>query len=186
MMSFLQHLDALVLALASSMDNFAVGFSIGVGRKILPFWANAMISFCNGLGALFASCGGFLLNDNLPLFAPSLAAIGFGVLGALELVSYSQDSGPISKNVVMSVSHVLRLALPMTLNNVAGGVAGGAIGISPTVSGLHSVLASFLTMHVGHALGCRFGSHKMPFCPSLFSGILLWALCIMTILEMLQ
>jgi hypothetical protein len=41
----------------------------------------------------------------------------------------------------------------MTLNNLAGGVAGGAIGVSPMQAGLYGLLASFLTMALGHTIG---------------------------------
>lgn len=186
MSSFSQHLDALLLALASSTDNFAVGFSIGIGRNNLPLWVNAAISFCNGLGAFLAGYGGSLLNENLPFFAPSLAAIVFGTLGVQELFSYTQGSDANTESVLSNIPLVLRLAVPMTLNNLAGGAAGGAVGLTPGISGLYALMASFLTMYIGHFIGYRVGAQKIAIHPSLVSGLLLLALCVLTILEMLQ
>lgn len=186
MISFSPNLDALLLALASSTDNFAVGFSIGIGRNKLPAWANAITSFCNGLGAFLAGYGGSILNKNLPLFAPTLAAIVFGGLGVLELMSYSRNPDTATGSNMSSVPQVFRLAVPMTLNNLAGGAAGGTLGLTPEISGFYSVVASFLTMYAGHFVGYRLGSRRIPIHPSLASGVLLLGLSALTTLEILD
>mmetsp|Transcript_16982 Transcript_16982/g.47017 ORF Transcript_16982/g.47017 Transcript_16982/m.47017 type:complete len:200 (-) Transcript_16982:1431-2030(-) len=80
---------------------------------------------------------------------------------------------------------VLKLALPMTLNNLAGGVAGGAAGFSPSVTAGYALLASFLTMLVGHAVGMKMG-HHLPCNPSYVSGMLISVLCIITSLDVLE
>jgi putative Mn2+ efflux pump MntP len=187
--SITQHLDALLLALASSTDNFTVGMSVGVGRKRLPFWVNAMISACNAMGALVASYSGVLLSQTLsPLLAPLLAAGAFGILALLELQqsSWYSSSSPsetsANKHQFLDFSQVLRLALPMTLNNLAGGVAGGAAGLSPMVTAIYALVASFVTMAVGHWIGQRLGSMtRMD--PSLISACLLTVLCLLTLHE---
>mmetsp|Transcript_12468 Transcript_12468/g.16392 ORF Transcript_12468/g.16392 Transcript_12468/m.16392 type:complete len:266 (-) Transcript_12468:374-1171(-) len=45
------------------------------------------------------------------------------------------------------------LALPMTLNNLAGGVTGGAIGLSPNLNTFYAFAVSVGTMWIGHILG---------------------------------
>ena len=47
-----------------------------------------------------------------------------------------------------------KLALPMTLNNLAGGVAGGLAGVGPLELATGGFLASFMLMWSGHAIGC--------------------------------
>ena len=48
---------------------------------------------------------------------------------------------------------VWKLAIPMTLNNLAGGIAGGVVGIGPTLAGGSAFVASFVMMAVGYVLG---------------------------------
>ena len=89
------HVDALLLALASSTDNFMVGISMGMGRKrsdVPPLYANGIISVCNAMGAYLASHGGlwvkqhsFYAEQRFSLYLPSLA---FGVLSFLEYRGY--------------------------------------------------------------------------------------------------
>ena len=179
-----EHLDALLLALASSTDNFMVGLSVGIGHTELPLWVNGFISVCNATGALIAGYGGVMLSQHMPLLAPILASLAFALLALQEFRSStfsSSDSAPPKKKF-LEWSQVLQLALPMTLNNLAGGVAGGAAGLSPVVTSSYALLASFLTMAVGHSIGHRLGKIHMVD-PSLLSGCLLGALCLLTLQE---
>ena len=90
-MSLVEHLNALLLALASSVDNFTVGLVVGIGRKRLPFWANGLISLINALGALVAGFGGSLILSDLG-YATWLSALAFGTLGIQEIAaSFSQE-----------------------------------------------------------------------------------------------
>jgi putative Mn2+ efflux pump MntP len=184
--SLTQHLDALLLALASSTDNFTVGLSVGICHKDLSVWENVVISVCNATGALIAGYGGVVLSQRMPpLLAPLLAATAFCYLAVQEFVSYYQQSYKKDAKKDEAPIHLVRLALPMTLNNLAGGVAGGAAGLSPLMSALYALLASFGTMAVGYAIGRRLGRTSLPVNPSLLAGILLGALCLLTIQEAL-
>ena len=184
-----QHVDALLLALASSTDNFTVGVAVGICGKNLPVWSNLVISICNASGALAAAHMGITLSQHVPYLAPLLAAIAFGVLSCQEFISYfrnQQDDGEDGHHHqrMIHFSSVMRLALPMTLNNLAGGVAGGAAGISPEVASIYALVASFGTMSVGHSIGKRMGKN-LATDPSLIAGILLGLLCLLTIYEVL-
>jgi len=61
-----------------------------------------------------------------------------------------------SKNNNKSVKDALALAVPMTLNNIAGGVAGGASGISPQLSFILAFACSFIMMDLGYIFGGSF------------------------------
>ena len=146
-------LYALGLALSSSTDNFAVGTSLGLSAIDLPIQLNLIVSFCNATGALLASFGGFFLGQLAPAVAPLLAAAVFVYLGREEWVSYAGGSSasPLAKLAADGLA--FRLAGPMTLNNLAGGVAGGAVGVSPWAAFVLACIASFVTMFAGHRLG---------------------------------
>ena len=144
-------LDAFLLALASSTDNFMVGLSVGISNQKLSFAANALISVCNASGAWIASFGGGALGKSLPPHLPPLlSAIAFGVLALKEFWEFwqtvqrkknalllkkkeSQGIGEesaedattnTSNESSLNMSRAIHLAIPMTLNNLAGGVAG--------------------------------------------------------------
>lgn len=180
-------LEAFLLALASSTDNFMVGLSVGISDRHLSFGVNALISICNASGAWLAGIGGSALGENLPPYiSPLLSAIIFGGLALREFLEFLQtikkkrrlleenekhhsnekhveggvavsgvitNSNSSSGGTNLDMSRAMQLALPMTLNNLAGGVAGGAIGVSPLQAGLYGLLASFLTMALGHWIG---------------------------------
>ena len=51
-----------------------------------------------------------------------------------------------------------QLALPMTLNNLAGGVTAGVLGVSAWWNFVYAIIMSVLTMWVGYRLGKAFSS----------------------------
>ena len=142
-------LDAFLLALASSTDNFMVGLSVGISNQSLSFAANALISVCNASGAWLASFGGGALGKSLPPHLPPLlSAIAFGFLALKEFWEFWQTVQRNKKSLLskkkeaadannvddtttsydsgksLNMSRAIHLAIPMTLNNLAGGVAG--------------------------------------------------------------
>jgi putative Mn2+ efflux pump MntP len=166
------HLDALVLAVASSTDNFMVGLSMGIGktRYCSPLYTNVVISVCNALGAYVASHGGIMVvKHSLPAkqqYALYLSSFAFGILAVVEYKGYrdernlekidkddsGKDSGP-HHSLRQGLSSVWTLAFPMTLNNLAGGVAGGAAGLNPPLSAMYALVVSFATMWMGYWVG---------------------------------
>ena len=150
-------LEAFILALASSTDNFMVGLSVGITDRHLSVSVNVLISICNAAGAWLASIGGNIIGENLPSFvSPLLSAITFGGLALQEFLEFirtvqrkkqrrrqkhmgNENNDVIAKNnfsdisnsssscdsgTSLDISRALQLAFPMTLNNLAGGVAG--------------------------------------------------------------
>ena len=157
-----------VLAVGSSVDNAAVGMSLGVsGQKLQP-WVNVSIATCNSLGALMASYGGLWMGAAVPMLAPLLAGATFAFLGYSEAASwYHCEESPLAKLAAEGV--VLRLAVPMTLNNLAGGVAGGVAGVSPYEAALSVLVASTLMMWGGHRAGRVLGA-SVPVDPRVAAG----------------
>ena len=165
----LQALFAFLLAAASSTDNFAVGLSTGLSQKKLSARTNGIISICNASGAYFASAvSGTSYASSASNTASStshgwvlsvLASLAFFYLAHKEGNDTSKpthtqmkhDTDVACSNVTATVSPIM--AIPMTLNNLVGGVAGGAVGISPIMAATCALFASYLTMAVGHWMG---------------------------------
>lgn len=49
----------------------------------------------------------------------------------------------------------IKLAIPMTLNNLAGGLAGGAVGVSAEYSFIMAFICSYLMMDIGFRIASR-------------------------------
>ena len=82
-------LEAFLLALASSTDNFVVGLSVGIANRSLSFAANALISICNAFGGWLAVFWGSALGRRLPPYvSPMLSAIIFGGLATREFCEF--------------------------------------------------------------------------------------------------
>lgn len=203
-------LEAFLLSLASSTDNFMVGLSVGISQRQLGLDANVVISACNAAGAGVAGYLGGSLQQHLPVYlAPLMAGIAFGILAGQEFAAfYHGVKGATKEEPVESkksdkqldFSRAMQLAIPMTLNNLAGGIAGGAVGVTPLQATCYGFLASFLTMTMGYLVGLyvgkkaakksnnvgkRAGSSPLGLLldPSFVSASLLGALCLMSLQE---
>jgi putative Mn2+ efflux pump MntP len=202
-------LEAFLLSLASSTDNFMVGLSVGISQRDLGIDANTLISVCNASGAGVAGYLGGSLQQRLPVFlAPLLAGIAFGVLSGQEYVVFynglikgaASTGTDNSDERHLDFPRAMKLAVPMTLNNLAGGVAGGAVGVSPLQATCYGFLASFLTMTVGYLVGLHLAKKAVKkgkgagkkteqsvlrylLDPSFVSASLLGALCFMSLHE---
>ena len=148
---------ALALALASSTDNFAVGLSVALAASRLPLHVNLIISACNAVAALASDSVGALVGDELPVLAPAGAALIFAYLAVEEFNSWraKEAASPLARNAAAGV--VWRLALPMSCDNLATGVAAGAAGVGPALAALLALLASFIMMAGGFFLGRTLG-----------------------------
>lgn len=132
-------MHALMLALASSTDNFAVGFSAGIKQKSLSTSMNGFIAVCNASGAMLAATAGGVIA--LSTAAPLLASLAFAYLGYQEL---TKDNSSVQE--IMSYS----LAFPMTLNRRQ---SCGCCWNS--ASPLYAFAASLVAMACGHVLGWK-------------------------------
>ena len=171
---------ALLLALGSSVDNLAVGVSLGLTATPLHSMlvVNTIVAACNALGAGLATFGGTLLGKSLPNAAPAIAALAFSYLGWQECRAWWQDEDSSVASLALD-NALLSLALPMTLNNLAGGLAGGVAGIGPLTAAGLALVASFLMMYVGHLVGWQLGG-SIPVDPRAAAG------CIFVVLALAQ
>lgn len=151
-----QHVKALFISLASSTDNFLIGLSVGLTRKPLSSKVLWGIALCNAAGCLVATSGGslgvhYLMDERT---ANVIACIAFAYLAWNEYseVSFQETTSSPPRQVSLD------LALPMTLNNLAGGVAAGVVGVSPLWNFAYALLMSAVTMWIGFQLGMVFSS----------------------------
>eukprot|EP00747_Dinoflagellata_sp_TGD_P106369 gnl/TRDRNA2_/TRDRNA2_169839_c0_seq3.p1 gnl/TRDRNA2_/TRDRNA2_169839_c0~~gnl/TRDRNA2_/TRDRNA2_169839_c0_seq3.p1 ORF type:complete len:349 (+),score=62.16 gnl/TRDRNA2_/TRDRNA2_169839_c0_seq3:90-1049(+) len=151
-------LQMLVLSTTSSLDNFAVGVSLGMMSLPLQTRVALIVACCNAVGAVLSSHVGMMLGSMAPSAAGVLAAIIFGSLGWEEADSYCEGEASTMSGLAAK-GLAWKLALPMTLNNLAGGVAGGLSGIGPVTMGAGSLLASFGLMWLGHKSGRMVARH---------------------------
>ena len=176
-------LSAFLLATASSTDNFAVGLSAGLAKQQLSSRTNGIISVCNASGAYFASsmfgASSHVSASSFGWALPLLASFAFFYLAYNERHAAAEEMDcdhVIKKKKVKNESrHTQRnhhagtsdnssttvspiMAIPMTLNNLVGGVAGGVVGIPPNIAAMCALVASYVTMAMGHWVGVRASS----------------------------
>ncbi|KAL7485999.1 hypothetical protein ACHAW6_011607 [Cyclotella cf. meneghiniana] len=186
---------AILLACGSSTDNFAVGTSLGISNKPLNTASNAIISLLNALGAFASASGGHLFGELAPFLATLLAALIFAYLSVDEFSSYwrrrndTKNVGVTSTLTMKSggIRDALRLALPMTLNNLAGGAAGGAAGIDAKTAGVMAFFASFCMMKIGHVVGgCLTNPVGNKIHTNVISGAIFSCLAMIQFMQLLQ
>ena len=114
---------AFILACGSSTDNLAVGTAAGISNRQLKVSINFIISFLNAMGAYLSAAGGHLLGELAPTIAIVFATLIFAYLAIDELLSWR--NGELESTITMNQSggilNSIRLGIPMTINNLAGG-----------------------------------------------------------------
>jgi putative Mn2+ efflux pump MntP len=116
--------------------------------------------------------------------APLLASLAFAYvfLGYQEL--QSRTTGEQRKQQLSP-----SVALPMTLNNLAGGVAGGAARIQASVAFLYAFLASLIAMSCGHWNGTTLvdnTSTDRKYSSEVVAASLFFLLSLMTLYEAIR
>jgi putative Mn2+ efflux pump MntP len=144
---------AALLYISSSTDNFAVGASVALSGSPHSVYVNGVIAVCNASAALVSAAFGVYLGDAAPTVAPLAAAIIFLYLAYEEVRSLLQgeDASPLAQMAVSGLAW--RLAVPMSINNLAGGIAGGVVGIGPLQAGFWALVASYAMFRLGHYVG---------------------------------
>jgi len=131
--------------------------------------------------------------------ASLLSSIAFGFLAFQEVNSVrdqqkqdkeeDQQQREERQGIFGSRYHIVirafQLAVPMTLNNLAGGLAGGAVGITPSQSFVYGWIVSFVTMAVGYWIGSYY-QQQLAVDPSLISALLFGILSIFALLDTLS
>ena len=160
----------LILSISSSLDNFLVGASLGISGDAahLSVSLNAIISFCNALGALSSTYFGRVAGGRAPALAGCLAAGIFAWLSYGE-ADAAYRGGPSALSSDAAAGRAWVVAVPMTLNNLAGGVAGGLSGYPAPAMGAAAFAASFSLMALGFAVG-KVGNNATAANPHAFAA----------------
>ena len=170
------------LSISSSLDNFAVGLSLGLVSKRngscyhgMPHTFNLIIAVCNALGALASTYVGLKFGHMAPMIASWIASFAFLYLGFKEVHDwYNMEEEGINNTrdaASTNAQSAWKLATPMTLNNIAGGVAGGLAGTDPLIMLMMAFLASYGLMYFGCLLGSAYASFNSNSCGSSKSGL---------------
>ena len=148
---------AALLYISSSTDNFAVGASVALSGSPHSVYVNGVIAVCNASAALVSAAFGTYLGDAAPTVAPMAAAAIFLYLAYEEVCSLirGEDASPLAQMAVSGLAW--RLAVPMSINNLAGGIASGVAGIGPLEAGFWALVASYAMFRLGHYLGDNLG-----------------------------
>lgn len=149
---------ATALSIGSSVDNFAVGMSVALAGRDMPWRVNAIIAACNASGGMVAAAAGSFASEHAPQqLAQWLAAAVFFYLGYDEWSSWrrGEPASPLASRAGEGLAW--SLAVPMTLSNLAGGAAGGAVGVGPLQAGVLTLLASYIMCAGGARVGRMVG-----------------------------
>ena len=172
------HVSAFMLAAASSTDNFMVGITAALSNPTMDHFyrVNLVVALCNACGTMVATyCGDHL--KRLPEIAlmrlaetvsssssPETYQINFSIGNLLAAIAFAylaykeyseEDAGDADEKETKKSRLSYSIALPMTLNNLAGGVAGGALGISAFQGTVYAFSVSVGAMALGHTLASR-------------------------------
>ena len=145
--------QALLLSLSSSLDNLAVGLSLGVASLALPWSTVLIVAGANSAGMLGAAAAGALAGARAPRLGAAAAALVFLGLGAAELASLRRQPGSALSPLAALHRRPWALALPMTLNNLAGGVGAGLARAPRAATAACTFAASAALMAGGHRAG---------------------------------
>jgi len=167
-------LSVLLLGISTNLDNLFIGFSYGLRRKKVPFWANAVIGACSA-AATWASCR---ISSLVSGFGKAPNLIGGAVIvlvGALSLLpSGSKDAARAGR---MTFGEAAALGGSLAVNCVAVAFGAGLTGISPPAAAVSVGALSFAAVASGCAAGLRASKVRTrPETLAAVSGMLMIAL----------
>ncbi len=191
------------LAVASNIDNLAVGMSYGMRGVRIGFFANLVIAaICfafSEVGIIFGEWIGQVLPGDLPDIAGAglLFLIGVRVLflalpATAVHANRTDDGHPIAnwfaralavKGDRVGLFEALVLGVALSANALANAVSAGLLNMSPTVVASAASVGSFLTIVIGVALGrhaaqIRVGRLDIGRFGTLASGVILVGLAL--------
>ena len=96
-------LIALLIAISSSTDNFAIGISVALTGSPLSPVVNGMMASCNSVASFLSTSLGGVLGALAPTIAPLAAAIIFFYVAYEEIMSWrrGEESSPLAKLAAM-------------------------------------------------------------------------------------
>ena len=160
-------LSALLLGIATNIDNLLIGMLLGLQKKKITWWQNAVIA----LGALLATLlccmasESLLSAGRLPNIVGAALLVFLGVRALLE----ARRSGGGGETAVegagktsapgerMSMHDCLCLTVALGVNVVAAAFGAGMTGMGAWMVALFVAGFSFLSVGLGNAAGLRSG-----------------------------
>jgi putative Mn2+ efflux pump MntP len=159
-------LSAVLVALASNVDNLAVGVAFGMRGQRIGLASNSLIAAITMVGTAGAMTSGHAFATVLP---PTLAsALGGTIVLAIGVVTVGasvrtlrrpmsdapvRGTGMLRAGTVLSSRAALPIGIALSLNNIGLGVGAGIAGVSPLAT---TVLAGLFSLTFVDA-GSRFG-----------------------------
>lgn len=182
-------ISALLLGLATNIDNLLIGMLLGLEKKKIKWWQNAVIA----LGAFLAALLCCLFSEWLVSAGrlPSLlGALLLLLLGVHTLVQSRKSAAGTpgagaGGNVPMrglGIHECLYLTLTLGVNVVAAAFGAGMTGMSAWVVSLSVAGFSFATVGIGNALGCRSG--RLPLKEKSLNVLSACAMILLGVLEL--
>jgi putative Mn2+ efflux pump MntP len=181
-----EHWQAILIAAASSTDNFLVGISVGLssahrhhGSMRGLIWG---IAICNAATALATASFGEQIGA---VFSPALQNSAAGMVFlwlAWNEARGETDRADEAKNAVSQWTLLVQLAVPMSLNNMAGGVASGVAGVAASLASVYALAVSVLFIESGVYLGRRWKTNGKHHHDQLQHRAMFWSCALYTLL----
>eukprot|EP00746_Dinoflagellata_sp_MGD_P015848 gnl/MRDRNA2_/MRDRNA2_135439_c0_seq1.p1 gnl/MRDRNA2_/MRDRNA2_135439_c0~~gnl/MRDRNA2_/MRDRNA2_135439_c0_seq1.p1 ORF type:complete len:252 (-),score=47.26 gnl/MRDRNA2_/MRDRNA2_135439_c0_seq1:138-893(-) len=173
--------SVMVVSLATSVDNLAVAMAVGIAGMELLFLDCFIIAAVGGLATGLADLATTVAGQWLQAVS-QLCAVFFIGLGLNEFWNYyqgthSDEKGKEEEETTKSFLALGKqqlspwaLAVPLSLNNLAGGAAGGLAGAAFWKVGLGSAAATLIFMVAGNFAGRKLGV-TFPFSTEILAGL---------------
>lgn len=158
-------------ALSSSLDSFTVSVSYGIRNIKLPYKSILAVCIISTIGTFLPMKFGQIIisytGENIINYIGSIILIIIGAFFIYETVVAKDDiikdvlNNPttidIDKSGTIDINEALILAIALTVNNIAVGVASSVAGLSI----IHTTLFTFIVTFVSIQLGYSLGKHKL-------------------------
>jgi putative Mn2+ efflux pump MntP len=168
-----------MLALACSVDAFALGFAYGGRRIRIPAFSCWVATLCC---TLFLG-GALLLGELLRHIIPGwlTVALASGVLFIVGVVKFFDQSEPMdgdmNKDQIISPAEAALLSVVLSLDGLAVGFGAGIGSVNIPSAVIASVVFGITAIMGGYRLGGKL-SRALPFNPSKIGGVILIGLAI--------
>lgn len=148
-------LTALLLGVATNLDNLFVGLSFGLRGRRISILSNIVIGLLSATATLLCCFFASLLSG----LGGALRYVGGGVIIIVGIMSFFQrDDGEESeKDGKMTARDTLILGLALAANCLAVAFGAGLTGIGPVAAAVAVGSGSILTVGLGNRLGLATG-----------------------------
>lgn len=156
---------AVLLALSTNIDNFAVGMSFGIQQQTIRVSANLLIAVLSGMGTyLSMQLGGWMNGFLSPIVAEKLGSGLLVVMGVcaiaevLKMRANAVDAGGMvlvqaDRRQGMGIKEAIALGLVLTISNFGTGIGAGIAQLDLGLASCCSFLSSLLTIGGGSFVG---------------------------------